>query len=481
MKKNIVHLLVIAVLLLLIPISGSHSQQVFAQSGPVFGPETFTRGVNNKAKFVRTFSASDIAIPYTLSITHGNRDGSPRVKKVAVTLNGETLNLNKSKSSFVAATRLQSQNELIIVIKGGAADGFLKVSIEPTRTTLLNSPDDANFDANQSGIGYVYGLSVDSTSHRAYLADGLNDSIIEFDIARARTIRSFDNIDNDFVAGNAGTLSVCLNTSSQSLMVVNQGGTAVGGSQTNGSLSIVNLSDSFVRNFSFSPLGEVHPTSLAGIPNSNVIAMTALFHPQNRRAYFIDTVSGNVTMKDESLALFSSTSNPLTNEFIFAGADDDKRPALFVYGTTSPFRKVKEISSSAKAGSIFDKIAVNPSTNIAVAVNPKESAIYLFDLGAGQEIARIPVRLVSTQYGDTDIAINPETHMAVVTNRNLNLLYVIDLETSILRAEYVLPSGINPLSVGIDTQLNRALIGERGFRGADHSGSVIIVQLPDRD
>jgi DNA-binding beta-propeller fold protein YncE len=479
--KKIMGYLLASVMIVLLPILSNPSSQALAQSGTVFGPETFTRGINNKAKFTRSFSASDLAIPYTLAIAHGNRDGSQRVKKVAVTLNGQTVNFNKGQGSFVAAVRLQAQNDLTIVIKGGVSDGFLKVTIEPTRTTLLNSPNDANFDRNQSGIGYIYGVTVDSASHRAYLADGLNDSIIEFDIANASLVRSFNNIDNDSIAGNAGTLSVCMNTTSHSLMVVNQGGTAVSGSQTNGSLSIINLNDSFVRNLSFSPLGEVHPTSLAGTPTNNVIAMTALFHPQNRRAYFIDTVTGVVTMKDESLALFSSTSNPITNEFIFAGADDNKRPALFVYGASSPFRKSQEITSSAKVGSVFDKIAINPSNNIAVAVNPQESAIYLFDLGAGQEITRIPVRLVSTQYGDTDVAINPETNMAVVTNRNLNMLYVVDLATGVLRAEYPLPEGINPLSVGIDTGFNRAIIGERGFRGPNRSGSVILVQLPDRE
>ncbi|MEW6130045.1 MAG: hypothetical protein AB1757_23620 [Acidobacteriota bacterium] len=476
MKKVFVYLMASAIFLALLPGFGVPPHQALAQSGAVFGPETFPRGENNKAKFSRAFSAPDTTIPYSLSVTHGNRDGSQRVKKITIILNGQEWVFNRSQGSFVAAVRLQSQNQLTIVMKGGVADGFIKVNVEPTRTTLLNSPDDGNFDSAQSGIGYIYGISVDSASHRAYLADGLNDSVIEFDVADARVTRSFDNLDSDSISGNAGTLSVCWDSTSQNLVAINQGNST---KQTSGSLAVININNSSMRNFILA--SDMHPTSLAGLSNSRAIAFTTLYYPQNRRAYFMDTDSGNLTTREENLALFASTGNSITNEFIFAGADDGKPPALFIYNGASPFRKVKEIPSSARAGSIFDKVAVNPTNNIAIAVNLRESAIFLFDIGAGQEIARIPVRFVSSDYNDTSVAINPQTNMAVVANRNLNMLYVVDLATFILRAELPLPSGINPLSVGIDTQFNRALIGESGFRGENHSGSIIIVQLPDRE
>lgn len=469
----------IAILALFISLTAAlnlPSQKVLAQAELTFGPENFVRGNGEgKPKFTRNFSVSNTLIPYTLTAINGESNGSQFVKRATVTLNGQELvALNKGLKTIVLAVRLQSQNTLSIVLKGSNPDSFVKVSIEPTRTTLFNNPNDGDFDNRQAGIGYPVGASVDSVSHRAYIADAGKDAIIEFDLNEARVLRTFDNVDGNAVSGDSRTSAVCVNPSARNMVAVSPADTISGG---NGTLSIVNLDNGSVRTLS---QGNVHPFSVASNANTNAAAFTALFNPNNKRAYFLDISSGAVTTRDESIALFAVANNPMTNEFVFAGSDGAGRSALFVYEARSPFRRLKEIAVSARANTLFDKIAINPANNFAVALNLREGAVFVFDLAAGQELARIPIRVVKTDFAEGDVAINPETNMAVVVNKSLNVLYVIDLATLVLRAELPLPEGCSPTGVGVDTQLNRAAVTETGFSGNLHNGSVLVVQLPQR-
>lgn len=456
---------------------------VSAQSGGAFGPETFTRGENGKARFTRTFSVSDTSIPYTLLVTHGERDGGARVKKGNLTLNGvEVLNFRKGTGVYVLAVRLQAQNELNIFMKGGVATGFLTITIEPTRSTLLNSPDDGNFDDSQSGIDTPFSVSVDSANHRAYIAERGKDAVVEFDTEALRVTRMFDDVDSDSVPGNAGTSSVSVNGNERTVVVSNPSDFTVPGvPPANGTVSVINIGNGSTRTLSLDSQGEIHPFLVAVNANNNVAAFTSLYGARYKRASFIDLDTGNVTAREENLPLFAVTNNPVTNEFIFTGGDGTGRPALFIYSAMSPFRRVKEINSSAAAGSVFERIAVNPSNNIAVAVNLKAGAIFLFDIAAGVEIARLPIRVSSTQFPDADVAVNPQTNMAVVVTKDIAYAYVVDLATYVLRAELPLHTGISPNAVGIDTQLNRAIIAETTFAGNGHAGSVIVLQLPNRE
>jgi DNA-binding beta-propeller fold protein YncE len=451
------------------------SQNVRAQSSDsIFGPENFVKSGVGKTRYTRSFSAPNTLIPYTLTVINGDGNGSQFVKKATITLNGQDLvTLNKSSRTFVLAVRLQSQNDLSLVLKSPTPDGFVKISIEPTRTTLLNDPNDANFDSNQAGIGYPVGVSVDSASHRAYIADAGNDAIVEFDLNDARVVRTFDNVDGNSISGDSRTSGVCVNPGSRNIVAVSPADSNAGG---DGMLSIINLDSGSVRTVS---QGNVHPFSVASNANTDTAAFTALFNPNNKRAYFLDIASGTVTTRDESVSLYAVASNPITNEFVFT-ATDGSRNTLFVYEARAPFRRLREVATSARANTIFDKIAINPSNNLAVALNLREGAVFVFDLAAGQELARIPIRVVKTEFAEGDIAVNPETNMAVVINKGLNVLYVIDLATLVLRAELPLPDGSSPVGVGVDRQSNRAAITETGFSGGSHNGSVLVVQLPQR-
>src|SRR5687768_13854732 len=152
-RKTTVFIGVFALFISLMSAVHLPSQNVRAQSGFTFGPESFVKSGVGKTRYTRSFSAPNTLIPYTLTVTNGDGNGSQFVKKATITLNGQDLvTLNKSSRTFVLAVRLQSQNDLSLVLKSPTPDGFVKISIEPTRTTLLNDPNDANFDSNQAGI-----------------------------------------------------------------------------------------------------------------------------------------------------------------------------------------------------------------------------------------------------------------------------------------------------------------------------------------
>ena len=473
-RKTTIFIAVFTLFLSLMPAFDLPSQKVQAQSGFTFGPENFIKNGEGKAKYTRSFSASNTLIPYTLTVSNGDGNGSQFVKKATITLNGQELvTLNKSSRTFVLAVRLQSQNDLSIILKSPNPDGFVKISIEPTRTTLLNGPNDSNFDSNQAGIGYPVGASVDSASHRAYIADAGNDAIVEFDLNDARVIRTFDNVDGNSVSGDSRTSGVCVNPGARTMVAVSPADSNGG----EGMLSVINLDNGSVRTIS---QGNVHPFSVASNTNTNTAAFTALFNPNNKRAYFLDISSGTVTTRDEGISLFAVANNPITNEFVFTGSDGAGRNILLVYEARAPFRRLKEIATTARANTIFDKIAINPANNLAVALNLREGAVFVFDLAAGQELARIPIRVVKTDFAEGDIAINSETNMAIVVNKSLNMLYVVDLATLVLRAELPLPDGASPVGVGVDKQLNRAVVTETGFSGNSHNGSALVVQLPQR-
>jgi DNA-binding beta-propeller fold protein YncE len=473
MRKTTVFIAVFALFISLPSAFQRSSQKVQAQSGETFA-ETFVKG-DGKAKFARSFSAPNTLIPYTLTATNGDGSGAPFVKKATITLNGQPLvTLNKGLRTFVLAVRLQSQNELSLLLKGADPAGFVKLSIEPTRSTLINDPNDSDFDSNQAGVGHPVSASVDSASHRAYVADAGRDAILEFDLNEARVLRTFDNVDGNSISGDSRTSGVCVNPGSRNMVAVSPDDS---GSAGNGTLSVINLDNGSVRTF---PQGNVHPFSVASNANTNTAAFTALFNPHNRRAYFLDVSSGAVTTRDEGISLFAVANNPITNEFVFTGADSSGRNVLYVYEARAPFRRLKEIATSARANTLFDKIAINPANNYAVALNLREGAVYIFDIAAGQELARIPIRVVRTEFAEGGVAVNPETNMALVVNKNLNILYVIDLATLVLRAELPLPEGANPTGVGVDTQLNRAAVTEIGFSSNSHNGSVLVVQLPQR-
>lgn len=474
LRKTTVFIAIFAFFISLLAALPLPPQKVRAQSEVAFGPENFSKNGEGKTRYTRTFNAADTLIPYTLTAVNGDGNGSQLVKKATITLNGqEIVTLTKGLRTFVLSVRLQSQNSLSLLMKGPSA-GFVKISIEPTRTTLVNDPGDADFDSRQAGIGYPVSASVDSASHRAYIADAARDAIIEFDVNEARVTRIFDNVDGTATLGDSGTSGVCVNPGARTMVAVNPADTSSGG---NGTLSVINLDNGSVRMVS---QGSVNPFSVASNANTNTAAFTALFNPNNRRAYFLDIASNTVTTRDENLSLFAVANNSLTNEFVFTGSDGVNKNSLFVYEARAPFRRLKEIPTSARGNTLFDRIAINPANNFAVALNLREAAVFIFDLAAGQELARIPIRVLRSDFAEGDVAINAETNMALVVNKGLNILYVIDLATLVLRAELPLPNGINPIGVGIDQQLNRAVVTEAGFSGSSHNGSVLVVQLPQR-
>jgi DNA-binding beta-propeller fold protein YncE len=149
-----------------------------------------------------------------------------------------------------------------------------------------------------------------------------------------------------------------------------------------------------------------------------------------------------------------------------------------VYDGTAPFHQVQKIPSSAPAGTAFEKLAINPNTNIAVVVNLPDRSASVFDLTAGIEIARIPIDVANGQYGGADVAINPTTNMAIVTSTFSTRLIVIDLNTKLVAWEIPLPAGSRPLGVDVDHQLNHAVIAENGLSSNTRNGSILVVQLP---
>ncbi|HEY7547435.1 MAG TPA: hypothetical protein VID27_21240 [Blastocatellia bacterium] len=444
------------------------SRTAFGQTG--FGPETFTL-TKKRDNITRNFSVSNTSIPYTLTLVNG-RDGDTRIKKGKVTLNGKEILSKKIFSSkfarLVVALSPSEQNELTISLKGREGS-FATISIEPTPNALLNDP------SSQQGIGYPYCVTVDQSTHRAYVTDRHLDSVLEFDVAQAVITNRFSGVDGDETVGNGGTSGAQFNPNARTVVAVNEG-TA---SNPSGSLAVLNLSTGAIN---VTPLldsgNSINPVYVAVNPGSNVAAFNARYASSGRRAYFFNLATGAISSRSENLTLTGVAVNSMTNEFVFTGADAASAPALFLYSAMAPFQRIRRIESSARAGTSFERIAINPATNIAVAVNQRDGAVFLFDLESGNQTARIPITVGEVGEPSADVAINPETNLAVVVSRYTRRVSVINLATKLVMAELLLPEGVRPLGVGVDNQSNRAVISENGLSSTERNGSLLVIQLP---
>jgi DNA-binding beta-propeller fold protein YncE len=445
-----------------------------AQGG--FGPETLVRGSGNKDNYTRAFSVSDTTGFFTLIVENG-ADGARTVKKGWVTLNGkELLNpgvFNRQFLKLSLAVHPRQVNELRIKLKGGEPGSFIRVAIEPSTSTVVNDPNDSGFDANQAGVGVPIGVAVDQTSHRAYVSDRFWDSIIEIDVQSARVTRWFRGLDGDLSPGNGATTGISWNSASNSIVAVNEGGSP----NSVGSVAVVGPSgDARVIPLSYEG-HNLNPYLVAVNPGNNVAAFSA-FYSSGGRAYFCNLTSGAIVVRDEGVSLTAPAYNSLMDQFVYAANPSDGRPSLVVYNAVSPFQRLNRIASSAPAGTAFERLAINPVTNKLVAVNPRDSAVYLFDLSGGVELARIPFSAGNNPYPNADVAINTRTNMAAVISGNLDHVTVINLATQLVAAEIPLPSGSRPLGIGIDYTLNRAVIAENGLASTQRNGSVLVIDLP---
>jgi DNA-binding beta-propeller fold protein YncE len=447
------------------------------QSAATFS-DSFARGADNKSSYSRTFSASDDSIPYTLKVTNGAADGSLRVKKAWIELNGQMVLdpslLNKNIARVTIAVRLQRQNQLSVRIKGGQPASFITVTIEPTPSTVLNDPGSPDFDLNQQGIGTPFGVAIDQSGGLAYVADRFRDSIIVFDVATSRVVRWIKDVDGSPVPGDGATTSLALNAATGALVAINNG---LGSNQS--SLSVLDLAAGSVRILPLSYSGAgIHSFYVAINPRSNVVALDGLYEA-SRRAYFKNLSGGELIGRDEAMSLAAPAFSPATGEFVYAAASENAKPALITYSLAEPFNRLRRIESSASPGSKFDKLAVNPSNGLAVGVNLRDKSAFIFDLVAGKELARIQLpQLNPSPAAMVDVAINPKYNLAAIVCRGVNLLFVLDLSRLLLMAEIPLPTGVSPLGIDIAYELNRAIVAENGLSSERRNGSILAVQLP---
>jgi len=172
-------------------------------------------------------------VPFIITVQNGNADGTFRVRKGWVTLNGQQLLapplIGNGHAGYILAIHPQQQNQLDIRIKGGDAGSFIRVSIGPTPGNVLNNPGSPGFDSSEQGLGTPYGVSVDQTRHVAYVADRFYDTVFAFDIAGARIASSFTAVDGDQVNGDGGTTSVCF-LPGMGIMAANEGEQGAAGS-----------------------------------------------------------------------------------------------------------------------------------------------------------------------------------------------------------------------------------------------------------
>lgn len=450
--------------------------EVAAQGDPALGPQTLTRSAAGKDNFTLTFAVPDQSAPYSLLLVNGADDGSRRVRKGWFTLNGQAIltptQFNRSVGRLRVALRPSQQNELRIKLKGGAAGSFIRVLVEQTHASLLNDPADPSVDADLAGVGTPFSVTIDQGAHRAFISDRHWDSIIEMDVNLAEVTRWFNGVDGDPVPGNGGTTGLCFNDRDRSIVAVNGGGLA----DSRGSIAIVDSAGhGRVLPISYSGRG-VQSLFLALNPENNVASFDGRYS-DGRRAYFIDLTTSVTTARDETLDLSAPVFSPATDQFVYAADGEGSPPALFVYGSAAPFQRVKRINSSAPPGTEFDKLGINTVTGVVVAVNQKDAAVYLFDLTAGSEIARLPIRTGVVRYQAADVAVNSQSNTAVVVSRFIPLATVIDLTNRVVAAEIPLPPGTLPAGVAIDQALNRAVIGENGLSSNRRNGSILVLDL----
>jgi len=449
-----------------------------AQSGSSFGPETFNRGPASKDVFNRTFTVPDASLPYTLTITNGQRDGSGRVRKGWITLNGAALldpSVLRGQNYLInLAIHPQQQNTIEIKLKGGQPGSSITVSINPTVTALLTDPFSPEFNASEAGLGMPYGVVVKQATHEAYVADRYYDSVFEFDLQSTRITRRFAALDGDAVNGDGGTTGVAFDSSTNSLIAINEGVQ----DNSRGSIGIIDVVTGSVRTIPLLQSGQsLHSDYVAVNPTTNTAAFCTLYDG-GRTARFIDLSSGSIQQSSPTMSQTAPVFNQNTRQFVVGARDDGSPPALIVYDGTAPFRQAQKVVSSAPAGTAFEKVAINPNTDIAVAINLPDRSASIFDLNAGVEIARIPVAVGMGQYGGADVAINPVTNMAIITSTFSPRMTVIDLNTMLPAWEISLPAGTRPLGIDIDYQLNRAVIAENGLSSNTRNGSILVIQLP---
>ncbi|HEU4391840.1 MAG TPA: hypothetical protein VFV34_28900, partial [Blastocatellia bacterium] len=354
--------------------------------------EILVRGSGNKDNYARTFSVGDTSGFFTLTIENG-MNGARTVKKGWVTLNGqEILNptvFNRQFLKLSVAVHPRQTNELQVRLKGGEQGSFIRIAVERSLSTLVSDPSDSAFDSNQAGLGVPIGVAVDQNSHRAYVSDRFWDSVIEVDVQSARVTRWFRGLDGDLSPGNGATTGVSWNPTTHTVIAVNEG--AQGASQsTGGSIAIVGLGGENQRVIPLEYEGQrLNPFLVAVNPDNNVAALSA-FYSAGGRAYFCNLSTGAIVAREEGSSVTAPSYNSLSNQFVFAANSPDARPSLVVYGAVPPFSRLKRIASSAPVGTAFERVALNPSNNKLIAVNPRDSAVYLFDLTEGVELARIP-------------------------------------------------------------------------------------------
>ncbi|HKV42439.1 MAG TPA: hypothetical protein VJX67_24765, partial [Blastocatellia bacterium] len=365
-------------------------------------------------------------------------------------------------------------NQLSINARGGEAGSFIQVSVQPTPSTVLNGPDSAGFEAAEAGLGMPYGVAVDQQTHQAYIADRFHDSVVQFDLNAMSIDGGIPGVDGDSAAGDGGTTGVRMNAKLNQVVALSEGVEQ----GLRGSIGVIDLDQLSLKVIPLIYAGQlVHSDFIAVDPNNNVAAFAALY-AGGKSAYFVDLNTGKLTRVDQSLDLTAPAVNPATDQFIFTAQDASGIPSLAVYSASAPFRQVGKISSGAPAGTMFDKVAVDPVKNIALAVNQQDSTVSVFDLKGGVELARIPFSPGGAGYGTSDVAINPFTSMAVITSAFTNRVTVVNLKTLLVTSEIPLPAGSRPLGVDIDTGLNRAVVTENGLSSNTRNGSVFVVQLP---
>ena len=474
-KRAIFAALVFAAIMIVV---GS-SQSARAQSVIVFGPQTFSRTSAAKDLFTSTFTVSDTTQPYTLTVTNGQSDGSQRVPKVWVALNGQWLivpSLLASRGQIMIAVEPGQENTLSIKLKGAASGSFITVSVGPIPSTLLTNPNSAGFDAAEAGLGTPFGVAIDQQNHVAYVADRYWATVDRIDLGSYSITETFQNVGGANVpAGDAGTTGLRFNAATGQLVAMNEGVTSTEGA----SIALINPANSSVDVTPLVLSGNiVHSDFVAVNPNNNV-AIFATLYQGGRTASFMDLSSGLMTTLTQSQNLSAPFVNPVTNQVVFAGVNAKGKPDLVIFSASAPFAQITQIASTAPAGTGFDKIAINPNTNLAIAVNQQDRSVSLFDLSAGVEVARMHITVGDVTYSSADVAVNTASNFAVVTSTFTNHITIIDLGARVVAGDIVLPDGVRPLGVDIDQASNRAVISENGLGSSDRNGSILVVELPD--
>jgi flagellar hook assembly protein FlgD len=108
------------------------SASAHAQSS-VFGPKTYSRPPGAPQVFVENFSISKLTATYSLNIQNGDADGGRRISSGEITLNGVAIvqenDFNQQVASIQRVINVQANNALRIVLKGGANNAFINITV----------------------------------------------------------------------------------------------------------------------------------------------------------------------------------------------------------------------------------------------------------------------------------------------------------------------------------------------------------------